>query len=178
MVAEFQLGGELPERGYGMLVRRSLGTVLVVVVMMLAGSAAFAQESERTVVRIEMGEYYFQIEGQEQNEAIVLEAGRPYEFVFANVGTMEHEVLVGRDLVMVDGAPDGYETNLLDAVDVDVVGDDWEVGTSGLIEIELEEGESVTIHVTVPSELIGTWEIACFVPGHYEAGMKAPFVIE
>ena len=130
------------------------------------------------MVRIEMGEYYFQIEGQERNEAIVLEAGAPYEIVFANVGTMEHEVLIGRDVVEVDGALDGFETNLLDAVEVDVVGGDWEVGTSGLIEVELEEGESVTIHVTVPAELIGTWEIACFVPGHYQAGMKVPFVIE
>lgn len=128
-----------------------------------------------------MGECYFQIEGQERNGAIVLEAGRPYEIVFANVGSMEHEVLIGRDVVEIDGAPDGYEANLLDAVEVDVVGDDeWEVGTSGLIEIELEleEGESVTIHVTVPAELVGTWETGCFVPGHYQVGMKAPFVIE
>jgi len=24
----------------------------------------------------------------------------------------------------------------------------------------------------------GQWELGCFQPGHYEAGMKAPFVVE
>ena len=146
--------------------------------ILLAGSLALAQDAEPTQVRVEMAAFYFQVEGQAQNEAIVLQAGQPYELVFANVGTMEHEVLIGREVIVEDGVPDGYETNLLDAVVTDVVDDDRMVRMSGVIEFELEEGESLTLRVTVPEDLVGTWEVGCFVPGHYEAGMKAPFVIE
>lgn len=152
--------------------------MLLTAAIALAGSLALAQDAEPTQVRIEMGEYYFQAEGQEQNEAIVLQAGQPYELVFANVGTLEHEVLIGRELLVEDGEPDGYETNLLGAVVTDVFEDDWMVRMSGMIEFELEEGESLTMLVTVPEDLVGTWEIGCFIPGHYQAGMKAPFVIE
>ena len=133
---------------------------------------------ERVVVRIEMGEFYFQVEGHERNEPIVLLAGQPYEIVFVNVGMMEHEVLIGRDVIVEDGIPDGYEVNLLDAVEVDVVGEGWEVGTSGFVEVELDAGETVVLHFTLPDEAIGTWEIGCFIPGHYQAGMLAPFVVE
>jgi uncharacterized cupredoxin-like copper-binding protein len=133
---------------------------------------------ERVVVRIEMAEFFFQVEGHERNEPIVLLAGQKYEIVFANVGMMEHEVLIGRDVVVEEGIPDGYEVNLLDAIEVDVVGEGWEVGTSGFVEVELEAGETVILHVTLPDEAIGTWEIGCFIPGHYQAGMLAPVVVE
>src|SRR6056297_2353519 len=155
------------------------GTVRAILVAALAaGAMALAQDAEPMQVRIEMGEFYFQVEGQERNEAIVLQAGQPYDLLFANGGTMEHEVLIGRELLVEDGVPDGYATNLLDAVVIDVFEDDWLVRMSGMIEFEVEEGESLVFRVTVPEDLVGTWEIGCFIPGHYQAGMKAPFVIE
>ncbi len=166
----------------GYIVRRAWIVGLMSVVL---GGAAFALAmghgevtDERVVVRIEMGEFYFQVEGHERNEPIVLLAGQKYEIVFANVGMMEHEVLIGRDVVLAEGMPDGYEVNLLDAIEVDVVGEGWEVGTSGFVEVELEAGETVVLHFTLPDEAIGTWEIGCFIPGHYQAGMLAPFVVE
>jgi len=133
---------------------------------------------ERLQVRIEMGEFYFQVEGHERNAPIVLKAGQRYELVFVNVGMMEHEVLIGRDVIVENGIPDGYEVNLLDALEVDVVGEGWEVGTSGFVEVELQPGTSVVLHVTLPDDAIGTWEIGCFIPGHYQAGMLAPVVVE
>jgi uncharacterized cupredoxin-like copper-binding protein len=36
----------------------------------------------------------------------------------------------------------------------------------------------VVLHFTLPDEAIGTWEIGCFIPGHYQAGMLAPVVVE
>lgn len=158
--------------------RRWMWWAGVSLVVLALGSVGFAQDEERIEVRIEMGEYYFQVPGQERNAPIVLQAGQSYALVFANVGMMEHEVLIGRNVVVEDGIPDGYEVNLLDAVGLDVAGDDWYVGVSGFIEVELEAGQEITLQVTVPSELVGTWEIGCFVPGHYQAGMLAPFVIE
>jgi uncharacterized cupredoxin-like copper-binding protein len=142
------------------------------------GSFAFAQDAERLEVVIELREFSFTVAGGEANAPIVFQAGQPYSVVFSNVGMMEHEVLIGRTVKVEDGVPDGYETNLLDAIEVDVVGDEWEVGTSGFVEVEIEPGEAVTIHFTLPAELVGTWEIGCFIPGHYQAGMLAPVIVE
>ena len=144
----------------------------------VAASLAFAQDAERIEVVIELHEFNFTIAGGEANAPIVFQAGQPYSVVFANLGMMEHEVLIGRTVLVENGVPDGYETNLLDAVEVDVVGEGWEVGTSGFVEVELEPGESVTIHFTLPAELVGTGEIGCFNPGHDQAGMLAPVVVE
>ena len=146
--------------------------------LVAVASFAFAQSADRIEVVIELREFNFTVAGGEANAPIVFNAGQPYSVVFSNVGMMEHEVLIGRTVVVEDGVPDGYETNLLDAIPVNIDGDDWEVGTSGFIEVELEPGESVEIHFTLPAELIGTWEIGCFVPGHYQAGMLAPVIVE
>jgi uncharacterized cupredoxin-like copper-binding protein len=162
---------------------RKLGWALMAVVVL--GSSALVAATghggvsdERVQVRIEMGEFYFQVEGQERDAPIVLKAGQRYELLFVNVGMMEHEVLIGRDVVVEDGIPDGYEVNLLDALRVDVVGDGWEVVTTGFVEVELQPGTSVALHVTLSDDAIGTWEIGCFVPGHYQAGMHAPVIVE
>lgn len=151
---------------------------LLVSALVAIASFALAQSSERIEVVIELHEFNFTVAGGEANAPIVLKAGQPYSVVFVNAGMMEHEVLIGRTVVVENGVPDGYETNLLDAIPVKVAGDDWEVGTSGFVEVELEPGQSVEIHFTLPVELIGTWEIGCFVPGHYQAGMLAPFIVE
>lgn len=154
--------------------RRGWMTVMLALGMALAVGATFAQDDDEIELTIEMGEFYFQVEGQERNAPIVLEAGQAYEITFVNVGMMEHEVLIGRDLILENGSADGYQTNLLDQVVMDVVEDEGFVRVSGMIEFELEEGASITLELTLPDELIGTWEIGCFIPGHYEAGMKAP----
>jgi uncharacterized cupredoxin-like copper-binding protein len=156
-----------------------LHKTLAVLMIVSFATVGWAQSSQdRISLRVDMGEYYFQVEGQEQNAPIVLQAGQPYEFVFVNVGMMEHEVLIGRDVVVEDGVPDGYEINLLDSVPFDVVGEGWEVEATGLIEMEFEVGTTITIHVTVPEAFVGDWEIGCFIPGHYQAGMKAPVRVE
>ncbi|MDF1524493.1 MAG: hypothetical protein P1P87_16950 [Trueperaceae bacterium] len=151
---------------------------LLTFLLVTVGSFAFAQDAERIEVVIELREFSFTVAGGEANAPIVFKAGQPYSVVFSNVGMMGHEVLVGRSVLVEDGVPDGYETNLLDALPVKVAGDDWEVGTSGFVEVELEPGQSVEIYFTLPTELIGTWEIGCFVPGHYQAGMKAAVIVE
>ncbi len=152
---------------------------LILIALATLVSVAWAQVTqERISLRVEMGEFYFQVDGQDRNAPIVLQADQPYELVFVNAGTMKHEVLMGRDVVVEDGVPDGYEVDFLGAVRVDVVGEGWEVKTTGLFELEFEVGTTITIHVTVPQELVGEWEIGCFVPGHYLAGMKAPIRVE
>lgn len=133
-------------------------------------------DAERLV--IELGELFFRVEGGEDNAPIELHADEEYEIVFRNIGTAPHEVMIGREVDDDDGRPHGYETDLLDTEEVMYLGDGWEIEASGLREVELEPGAEVRLRVTVPREKAGEWEIGCFLPGHYEGGMKAPLFVE
>jgi uncharacterized cupredoxin-like copper-binding protein len=42
----------------------------------------------------------------------------------------------------------------------------------------LKPHSKATIHFMVPADRIGEWEMACFIPGHYEAKMKGEVVVE
>lgn len=42
----------------------------------------------------------------------------------------------------------------------------------------LKPHSKVTITFMVPSDRIGEWEMACFIPGHYEAKMKGNVMVE
>ncbi|HYT78023.1 MAG TPA: hypothetical protein VEQ37_01940 [Actinomycetota bacterium] len=46
-------------------------------------------------------------------------------------------------------------------------------GGPGGIWIEVAPGAAVTLRLAVPTDATGTWEMGCFIPGHYQAGMKA-----
>jgi uncharacterized cupredoxin-like copper-binding protein len=134
-------------------------------------------------VEILMGEMFFQVEGQAKNAPIVLEAGKTYELVFKNVGTVLHEAKFGKGLKTDDeGAPVGYEENLFEDVEVKIEGDmaggEFEIEAEGLEEIEISPGDTLKVIVTLPEEKVGEWEIGCFVPGHYQAGMKAPLIVQ
>ena len=108
----------------------------------------------------------------------MLEAGTTYAIVLRNVGVVKHEAVFGRDLKKTEGIPIDFETYLFRDVPVMIQGPGWEVEAFGTNEIELEAGEEAELLVTIPEDAVGEWEIACFIPGHYQAGMHAPLVIE
>jgi len=141
------------------------------------------ETGEVTEVEISMGEFFFQVEGQPENAPIVLEAGVTYELVFKNVGAVLHEAKFGKDLKTNDeGQPVGYNENLFEDVEVKIEGDmaggGFEVEAEGLEEIDISPGDTLKVIVTIPEEKVGEWEIGCFIPGHYEAGMKAPLIVQ
>ena len=77
----------------------------------------------------------------------------------------------------------GYEDDLLARMDPEVVSGQGslvnpEGGGLGGVKVEVAPGAAVTLRLTVPAEATGTWEMGCFVPGHYQAGMKATLRIE
>ena len=79
-------------------------------------------------------------------------AGTPYRFVLRNVGAAEHEWAV-----VPRGAVD--EGQVLTEVEED----------------DLPPGATVTAEFTFPKA--GEYDFACFVPGHFEAGMKLPVTV-
>lgn len=143
----------------GLLLTGSWGAVL----------AHGGDEEGLHVIEIHMGEMFFQVhkvDGEEvdaaKNAPIEIEAGEELVLVFENVGTVEHEVHFGRNAFQENGVFVGYEESLFD----------------GFLGLELQPGERAELHILIPEEKRGEWEIGCFIPGHYAAGMKAPFIVK
>lgn len=79
-------------------------------------------------------------------------AGTPYRFVLRNTGAVAHEwAVVPRDAV--------NDEQVLTEVEED----------------DLTPGTTVIAEFTFPRA--GEYDFACFVPGHFEAGMKLPVTV-
>lgn len=153
----------------------------------LVVGAVSAQSLERSLTVL-MGEMYFQLEGQDENEPIVLEAGVPYAITFVNEGDVEHRVKFGRGVTAEEGVPFDYVENLFDGVFTRASGmagnRQFSVDTGQLLELDVQPGAVVRFTFTLPTTVRGEWEIGCFVPAtqdtpnHYVAGMRAPIVVE
>lgn len=133
-------------------------------------------------VLIDMGEMTF-VDAQGTADATFrVPAGKVVGIHIRNTDETKHEILVGRRVAEVDGKLDGYNESLFDLVEADVFVYGPEMveigGVRGFGEIELESGAEAWIRVTFPESAKGSWEIGCFVPGHYDAGMKATLIIE
>lgn len=130
-------------------------------------------------ITIEMGEHFLADAKGVRGGPFKVSANKTVGIHVVNKGTVDHELLFGRE-VKVGG---DYKTNLFENIPVDAFaypsGKKIEVATEGKVaELELEPGADVWLRVTFPESAKGEWEIGCFVEGHYEAGMKAKFVIE
>jgi uncharacterized cupredoxin-like copper-binding protein len=125
-------------------------------------------------IKIHLGEMYFQVHevngeevDKEKNAPIRITAGERHLIRFENEGQVEHEVHFGRN-------PDlegrFYKENLF--------GSGGDHPAHGWMGLHLLPGESATVHIWIPEDQKGEWEIGCFMPGHYEAGQRAPFIVE
>jgi uncharacterized cupredoxin-like copper-binding protein len=154
----------------------------LMVLFLILSSLVVAQESDQVTeaipVTINIGEMYFQVEGQDQNAAITLEAGQTYDFLLNNIGKVLHEVQFGRDPNMESGTPHDYTSFLFEGAEVVSVVDKLEVISAGLIEVKMQPGQQMHVQVTLAETSKGDWEIGCFQPGHYEAGMHAPIIVK
>ncbi len=137
-----------------------------------APEATAIPEGERSFL-IVMGEMFF-----EPNVITVLE-GQEVTFELVNEGQVDHEFLVGRGVRLEKGVPEGYEQDFFEGIDARFSGDGAELeaeehGT----EVYAEPGGSGVLTFRVPDGAPGEWEIGCFVPGHYEAGMRGQLLVE
>lgn len=114
---------------------------------------------------IALGEFFFQeitSDGRrEKNAPIELPAGEELLIRFVNEGQTLHLVTMGRN-----ADPDGlggYQENLFGG---------GAIG-SGFVSVNVEPSNEFLLRVFLPEDAAGDWEIGCFIPGHYQAGMKA-----
>jgi uncharacterized cupredoxin-like copper-binding protein len=172
---------------------RLLGILMLLLISSLGFLVLNAQDTaldeEVTEFTLTMTEYQFAVEGQELGEPIQLEAGKPYILHFINAGTHEHEVLLGQSAIEIaENAHLDFEESLLTDSEVKIFGvmndAPFVIGTTGLVEFELNPGQELSIEFTLPEEKVGEWEIGCFVfieetaseenpgPTHYDAAMR------
>jgi len=147
-----------------------------------------AQAADPLVIEVDMRDYLF------APTPLRIPAGQPVTLVFTNSGEVAHEFMAGRSPV--DGA---FELDLFEGVVVETgpaPGDamshdhptdmphDHDDGAAhdhgaeghGTM-VELEEGGRATMTFTLPVDRRGQWEMACFLPRHYERGMQGVLTV-
>jgi hypothetical protein len=133
---------------------------LALIALIVAFSVPFrAQNGGAQEIHIYVLDFSFRPHDGNPGDPIRIEAGKPYLITFENEGGIDHEIRFGRNPT--DNL-DGYKENLFD----------------GMLALHLRPGEFATLLIQVPAEKKGTWEIGCFLLGHYQAGQKEPFIIE
>lgn len=114
--------------------------------------------ADRTV-EIAMTEFAF------EPASLTVVAGETIEFVVTNDGVVPHEFRLSNAHRIEEHIASGHEDH----------GDEGEGGHhegDADVVIEVEAGATDTVTVTFPEDATIFTEIACLLPGHYEAGMK------
>ncbi|MBM4421421.1 MAG: hypothetical protein FJ034_07575 [Chloroflexi bacterium] len=108
-------------------------------------------------------------------DTITLTRGERILIRFRNTAAVQHEFMAGRD-PRSDG---GYKNDLFQGVQVRVQGGahgDGHAESHGGFGLVLGAGRNGGIEFTVPDRP-GKYEIGCFEPGHYDAGMRGRLVV-
>jgi uncharacterized cupredoxin-like copper-binding protein len=135
-----------------------------------------------------MNEFSFFVEGLPRpagypRPGATLPTGSSVLVTLRNDGGIVHEWRVGRTL----RPGGGYEEDLLAMMEPEVVSgtgfrlvqpEEAAAGGPGGASIEVSPGSAVTLRLAVPANATGSWEMGCFVPGHYQAGMKLGLRVE
>lgn len=120
---------------------------------------ATTSEKDRTV-QVAMNEFSF-----EPGEFKAM-AGETIEFVVTNLGVVEHEFRLSNEHRIEEHLAAGHADH------EDATEDGHHEG--GDVILLVEPGGTDSITVTFGEDTTLYSEVACLIPGHYEAGMKAP----
>lgn len=126
-------------------------------------------------------------------DTIEVQVGQEVTIHLVNNGALSHEFMVGRDTMMMDGMPSGYEHNMFEGHEPQIAGsedDHDEMSSDGhdsdmedmdhgfMVMLERGEGDK-TLTFTVTEDMVGEWEIGCFTDGgsHYQQGMAGTLIV-
>jgi uncharacterized cupredoxin-like copper-binding protein len=139
--------------------------------LLLAGGitvAACAPAPPGRAVQIEMTDFAF------TPREVTLRSGEVVTLVLKNKGTVPHEIMAGGGEIQHAG---GYANDLFAGTDLRVSGDMRPDHQHGGVMILVDRGRTAYATFTVPYRR-GVYELGCFEPGHYLAGMFGRLVIE
>jgi uncharacterized cupredoxin-like copper-binding protein len=119
-------------------------------------------DSDRTI-EILMTEFAFDV------DPLVVAAGETIEFVVTNAGVVPHEFRLSNAHRIEEHMASGHEGHGGSDDEATEVGHHED----GDVVLMLEAGETSSIVATFPEDTTMLTEVACLLPGHYEAGMHS-----
>jgi uncharacterized cupredoxin-like copper-binding protein len=150
----------------------TLGVALVVGVVLAACAPSATSGSAGAVVPgtvvVEMGNFFF------KPAVITLKAGDRVTLRLINPSAIEHDFFAGRQPDPVAGR---YADDFFKDVQVEVSGAGRATRETGAFRVLVEPLGTAQIVFAVPDRK-GTYEIGCFLPGHYQAGMMGKLVVQ
>jgi len=129
---------------------------------------------------VEMTEFAF------MPNTLEVQVGQEVVIHLKNQGALAHEFMIGHNMMMMDGAPSTFETNLFEKQGPVMSGGSNEHDMSsiddpdhGFMVAISSGGEETTMTFTATEEMVGEWEIGCFTDGgsHYLQGMTGKFIV-
>jgi uncharacterized cupredoxin-like copper-binding protein len=147
--------------------------VLPVAALLLGACTTGTQEPDGSDrVAVTMSEFAF------DPDPLTVPTGREVTVVLTNDGDIRHEFMAGRNPMPDDG---GFEEDLFAGVNPavtppDAVAMDAHDAHAGFM-VQVEPGETLEVTFTLPADRASDWEIGCFEPGHYDAGMHATLTV-
>ena len=136
-------------------------TTLVIGVIMVNSPAPVMAHKDSVVgqtIKLTLGDFFYQVEGQPKNAPITVTAGQLVRFLISNTSDLVHEMHMGRNP---DTANQLYKEALSDMYD----------------SVWLNPGQSVELWILIPDKP-GEWELGCFHEEHYNSGMHAQLIIQ
>jgi len=160
---------------------------LVLLFLLAISLAACTPRAEKVEYTIEMSEFAY------SPDSLELKVGQEVTLILVNKGALAHELMVGRNVIMEDGKPDGHEQDMFAGQEPTVVmGQQMEhdMGSMDNQTVEPDHGHSgfmvsvpgqdkATLTFLVTEEMVGEWEMGCFLDSgaHYTQGMKGTLVV-
>jgi uncharacterized cupredoxin-like copper-binding protein len=131
-------------------------------------------------IKVLMGDHFFEVKGNDRGTPLRVKAGQVFWIVLKNNGKFAHEISWGRNLRYDEKDPsdNGYRENLLENVQVNIIAEKFELVANDLTYFRLDPGQEAELEMTLPAEVIGEWEMGCFISPHYQNGMHLKFIVE
>lgn len=147
--------------------------ILFAVSLVACGAKPEAKPVQQT---IEMSEYAY------TPSEVNLRVGDQVTLKLVNKGALEHEIMIGREMVTENGRPNGYESDMFTTAGVEPMVSGGEMSHSHEHEghmVVVAPGKEATMAFTVTDKMVGEWEMGCFLLSgvHYDSGMKGKVVV-
>ena len=164
---------------------KQLGLIQLLLTASILLAACAKQAPEPVTYAINMSEFAF------SPNTIEAKVGQQITLELENTGTLEHEIMFGQEVMMMNNRPGGYQSDMFEMANLEPQVMMQEgmsgMGESGfgtdhrgfMIVLPKTSGKA-TMTFTVTKDMQGEWEFGCFSQDgvHYDAGMKGKFVVK
>ena len=145
-------------------------------------AACGGQPSAPVSFDVEMSEYVY------SPDVLEVKVGQEVTLNLVNSGQVEHELMIGREVIYEDSRPNGFQEDLFatGGIEPEVSGGvpagesaDGHMHDNTGVMVTLPAGEAGSLKFAVTSDMVGEWEMGCFSQEgvHYTAGMVGKLVV-